>query len=104
MKRVVFHLGGYDPGAPDSAHRRFVRELRRFEATWSVRASASAPLLDSDKARWHVASSRPNWQANTDYRLLRWDDVMAAAAGRFMGSRLLRGVIAFGDFVAAGAL
>jgi len=39
-KRLVFHLGGYDPITPYIvAQRRFVREQARFERTWSAKAS-----------------------------------------------------------------
>ena len=42
-KRLVFHLGGYDPITPYVvAQRRFVRELARFEGTWSAKASIGA--------------------------------------------------------------
>src|SRR6202790_5815076 len=42
-KRLVFHLGGYDPITPYVvAQRRFVRELARFERTWSIKASMGA--------------------------------------------------------------
>jgi len=42
-KRLVFHLGGYDPITPYVvAQRRFVRELTRFERTWSAKASMGA--------------------------------------------------------------
>src|SRR5918993_886225 len=74
-KRLVLHVGGYDLQPPHVAHRRFVRELRRFEATWSVQASATEPEADADTATWRVATSGPNWRVDTLYRFVRWDDV-----------------------------
>src|SRR5438874_6635873 len=104
-KRLVFHVGGYDGGMrPDVMHRRFVRELRRFERTWSVQASASEPRLGDDQSAWQVTTTGPNWRVETDYRLLRWDDIIDADAGRPMWQRLALGVLTFLDFVAAGAL
>jgi hypothetical protein len=50
LLRLVFHIGGYDPILPpDGAYRRFLRELNRFERTWSVKASASAPAVSTDE-------------------------------------------------------
>jgi hypothetical protein len=103
-KRLVFHIGGYDFMPPDAMHRRFTRELRRFESTWSVAASAGPPAIDPDEAAWRVSSAGPNWSVETDYRLVRWDDVIAAAARQSLERRLSLGILAFADFVASGAL
>jgi hypothetical protein len=51
-----------------------------------------------------VAASGPNWRVETDYRLVRWDDVMDEAGRQPMWRRLPLGLLAFLDFVAAGAL
>ncbi|WP_414474091.1 hypothetical protein [Microvirga sp. M2] len=103
-KRLVYHLGGYDPVAPQEAYRRFVRELRRFERTWSVAAFVSEPNIEPDIASWRVVASGPNWRVETEYRLVRWDDVIAAAALRPMWRRIPLALLAFLDFVQAGAL
>src|SRR5262245_52950166 len=92
-KRLVFHLGGYDPVAPEAAHRRFVRELRRFEGTWSARARASPFEADIDEARWRIVTTGPNWRVETDYRWFRWDDVIAAGARQPMWRRLPLGLL-----------
>ena len=79
-KRLVFHLGGYDPITPYVvAQRRFVRELARFEQTWSTKASMGALEENADQAKWSVITKGPNWQVESDYRLVRWDDVIAVA-------------------------
>src|SRR5258707_8396240 len=74
-KRLVFHLGGYDPITPYVvAQRRFVRELTRFERTWSAKASMGALDENVDQAKWSVITKGPNWQVESDYRLVPWDD------------------------------
>ena len=104
-KRLVFHIGGYDVSMPpDVMHRRFVRELRRFERTWSAKACASEPKLSDDQSAWQVITTGPNWRVETDYRFVRWDDIIDSGTGRSMWRRLALGVLAFFDFVAAGAL
>lgn len=104
-RRIVYHIGGYDFTMPaEAAHRRFTRELRRFERTWSVGAAASPPALDADAAAWDVHATGRNWRVETRYRFLRWDDVIAAAGRRAMWRRVPQGLLAGADFVAGGAL
>jgi hypothetical protein len=104
-KRLVFHVGGYDPVTPHAgAQRRFVRELRRFGLTWSVKASSGVLHESADQAKWSVITNGPNWHVETDFRLVRWDDVIDQFHRQTIWLRIPRGVIAFLDFVMAGAL
>jgi hypothetical protein len=104
-RRTVYHIGGYDFTMPvDAVHRRFVRELRRFEATWSVKAVASPPTVGADEAAWNIVTAGPNWRVETDYRFVRWDDVIEADGRRPMWRRLALGLLTGVDFVAGGAL
>jgi hypothetical protein len=102
-RRLVFHLSGYEPLTPEVAHQRFARELRRFERTWSATASISGAEIDADQARWRVATRGPNWHVDTEYRLVRWDDVIAAARRRSTWRRIWFGFAALCDFIASGA-
>ena len=104
-KRLVFHVGGYDPITPHiSARRRFVRELARFERTWSVKVSTGALQENADQAKWSVITRGPNWCVESDYRLIRWDDVIETFSSRTIWRRIPLGVNAFVDFIWAGAL
>lgn len=103
-KRLVYHVGGYDPTEPGAVHRRFARELSRFRTTWSVAATLSEPVIQDDTASWRVATSGPNWHVETEYRLLRWDDVIEEAGRRPMWRRIPLALLTFVDFVASGAL
>jgi hypothetical protein len=103
-KRLVFHVGGYDFMPPNVMHRRFTRELRRFEATWSVTARAAEPVVGADEASWPVVTQGPNWRVETEYRVVRWDDVIAEAGRQPMWRRIPLGLVAFADFVTSGAL
>jgi hypothetical protein len=84
-------------------HRRFGRELRRFDTTWSVRSTVGTPAVGPDQAAWSVASDGANWRVATDYRLVRWDDVIEAAGREPMWRRIPRGLLAFADFLLSGA-
>jgi hypothetical protein len=104
-KRLVFHIGGYDPTTPDvSAQRRFVREIARFQRTWSVKAAVEGSHDTVDQMQWNVTTSGPDWLVETDYRLVRWHDVIEAFGRRSIGSRIFVGILAFLDFVLAGTL
>src|SRR6516165_4178903 len=104
-KRLVFHIGGYDPITPPaSAQQRFVREIARFQRTWSVKAIVDGLSDTADQIQWKVTTTGPNWLVETDYRLVRWNDVIEAFGRRSIGSRISVGVLVFLDFVLAGTL
>lgn len=103
-RRIAYHLGGYDLVSPEAAYQRFARELHKYKKTWSVTASVTEPVVRDDLTSWHVTTSGPNWTVETEYRLLRWDDLMEAASQRPMWQRIPLGLLAFGDFLVAGAL
>lgn len=104
-KRLVFHIGGYDPiTSPDFARQRFVREIARFQRTWSVKALVEDFRDGPDQRQWSVTTTGPNWRVQTDYHLIRWDDVIDSFRDRATGTRIALGIIAFWDFVFAGAL
>ena len=58
----------------------------------------------ADQTKWSVATTGPNWQVETDYRLVRWDDVIETLSRRTMFWRIPLGIVAFLDFVVSGAL
>lgn len=104
-RRLVFHIGGYDPiTSHASAQRRFVREIARFQRTWSVKAAVDGLHETADQIRWNVATTGPDWLVETDYRLVRWHDVIEAFGRRSTGSRISLGILSFLDFVLAGTL
>jgi hypothetical protein len=103
-KRLVFHLAGYDPTPPEAVHRRFLRELRRFDSTWTAAAHASEALISESTAGWNICTTGPNWRVETDYRLIRWDDIIADASRRAEWQRIPQAIRAFLDFLLSGAL
>lgn len=103
-RRLVFHLGGYDPiTSHASAQRRFVRELGRFETTWSVKTSIDSLQEGIDQTKSRVVTRGPNWHVETDYRVIRWDDVIENFCRQTFWRRIQLGVITFVEFIAAGA-
>ncbi len=104
VKRRVIHLVGYDPLTPEVVHARFARELRRFGPCWGAQAAAGPATVADKDARWTIEASGPDWRAETEHILLRWDDVIAAQRARPSIARWPLGALSFLDFVAGGAL
>jgi len=101
----VFHIGGYDPiSPPDDAYRRFLRELKRFERTWSVKATVGAPDISPDEMKWTITTTGPDWRVESHFHLVRWDDIIQDQSREPLWRRLPVGIFAFLDFVFAGAL
>lgn len=104
-RRLVYHISGYDfTMSVEAVHRRFLRELRRFEGTWSVTSLVTPAVISADEAAWDVETSGPNWRVDTSYRFLRWDDVIAADGRKPLWQRVLAGLVAFFDYIGGGAL
>jgi hypothetical protein len=94
-RRNVFHLPGYDPAPVAAVKRRFAREVKRFEQTWSVKTSISET---AEENAWHISSSGPNWRTETLYTFVNWDDVIRDIAHRPLWLRIPEGIWAFADF------
>lgn len=104
-RRLVYHISGYDfTMTVEAVQRRFLRELRRFEGTWSVRSSVTPPVISSDETALDVDTNGPNWHVHTSYRFFRWDDVIAADGRKPLWRRVVAGLIAFFDYIGGGAL
>lgn len=104
-RRLVYHIGGYDPiSPPGDTYRRFLRELKRFERTWSVKASVGAPDISPDEMNWTITTKGPNWRVENQFHLVRWDDIIQSRSKDPLWKKLPNGIFAFFDFVVAGAL
>ena len=103
-RRCVYHLGGFDPMTPEATHRRFEREIARFEPTWSLEAHVGPVRISGDEAIWTTTVSGPDWQVVSEHHLLRWDDVIDAARARPQWRRVPEGLFALLDFIRHGAL
>ena len=79
-KRCFVQMTGYEPVGPEHQHRRFIREMARFQKAWSVQGEVSPLTLSADEtvANWTVETSGPNWHVTTEFHWFRWDDFVAA--------------------------
>lgn len=77
-KRLVFYCHGYDPEA-DSRYRRlfvtgFAQLSRRFGVERKIGPAVADPEIPA--VRWTVTAGTPDWETETTYEVLRWDDLV----------------------------
>ncbi|MFD2032312.1 hypothetical protein ACFSKM_22135 [Ancylobacter dichloromethanicus] len=96
---------GHDPTDMDYHHGRFANQAERFGRLWSVEVAVTPRLDDGAQpyARWDVEARGPNWSTRTDYRILRWEDIIGALDSRPDPIRLWRGFGGLWDFLRGGA-
>jgi hypothetical protein len=105
-RRHVYHLAGYDPIEAGAQYRRFARQLDIFRRTWNLDATLSDPESSDGgpPVRWTVSARARNWQVETAYEVLPWDDIVRADFARPMPVRLLKAALAYLDFIATGTM
>lgn len=103
-KRSVFFLGGYEPIPPERQRERYIRELNRSGRVWSTKTEVGPLELAPERmvGTWRIAASGPNWTTDAEYNSLLWHDVVLSDFARPTWKRLLRAVVAFGDFILTG--
>src|ERR1700688_2501828 len=103
-KRCFVQLIGYEPVGVEHQHRRFIREMARFQTTWNVQGKVSLVNLSADAAvaNWTVESSGPNWRVATDYYYFHWDDFVSADMQESDWWRFPLGMAALLEFILTG--
>ncbi len=105
-KRCFVQMTGYEPVGAEHQHRRFIREMARFQTVWNVQGNVSPAVLSSDSAvvNWTVATWGPNWRVVTDYHYFRWDDIVAADMAESDWRRFPLGIAALIEFIVTGTV
>ncbi len=103
-KRSVFFLGGYEPIPPERQRERYIRELARSGRVWGAKTEVGPLEMEPERmvGTWRIAASAPNWSTNAAYHSLLWHDIVLADFARPAWRRVLRAVVAFGDFILTG--
>ena len=83
-RRHVLYMPGYDPRGVAYYYRSFRQEFARFGALHGLGTSVSRPAAPAEAAyrNWVARTTGADWQVETVYELLTWDDVVRADAGR----------------------
>ena len=105
-KRCFVQMTGYEPVGPERQHRRFIREMARFNKAWNLQGTVSPPRVSADGAvaSWTVESCGPNWRVATDFHWFRWDDFVAADGTRSDWLRFPLGIAALMEFILTGTV
>ena len=105
-KRCFVQMIGYEPVGAEHHHRRFIREMARFQKAWNVQGKVSAPKVaaDGSTASWTVETWGPNWRATTDFHWFRWDDFVADDGKRSDWLRFPLGIAALMEFILSGTV
>jgi pimeloyl-ACP methyl ester carboxylesterase len=105
-KRCFVQMTGYEPVGPEHQHRRFIREMARFQKAWNLQGKVSSPTLSADGAvaNWTVDTWGPNWRVTTDFHWFRWDDFVAADMAMSDWWRFPLGIAALMEFVLTGTV
>jgi hypothetical protein len=105
-KRCFVQMTGYEPVGPEHQHRRFIREMARFQKAWNVQSTVSPPKLTADGAvaSWAIECFGPNWRVVTDFHWFRWDDFVVADGKRSDWLRFALGIAALMEFILTGTV
>lgn len=105
-KRCFVQMIGYESVGVEHQHRRFIREMARFQKAWSVQGKVSATSLSDDGlvASWSVETWGPNWRVTTAYHYFRWDDFVAADMASPDWWRFPLGLAALLEFILSGTM
>jgi len=103
-KRCFVQMIGYEPVGVEHQHRRFTREMARFQKAWNVQGKVSPVSLSADSAvaHWTVNTFGPNWSVTTDYYYFRWDDFVSADIQERDWWRFPLGIAALLEFILTG--
>src|SRR5580704_15852902 len=105
-KRCFVQMTGYEPVGPEHQHRRFIREMARFQKAWNVQGKVTPPVLAADGAvaSWTVETFGPNWHVSTDFHWFRWDDFVTADMARSDWWRFPLGIATMMEFILTGTV
>jgi hypothetical protein len=77
-RRLVIYVQGYDPRGLPEYYRMFRREFRRTCELYGLTGKVGRIENDPERftTHWSVTTSGNDWQVETRYRFLRWDDII----------------------------
>jgi pimeloyl-ACP methyl ester carboxylesterase len=89
-KRLVFYCHGYDPEADTRYRRLFVTAFSQLARRFQVKRTIGPVVRDAaiPADRWTIVAAGRDWQTETIYEILRWDDLVKRDFGRSWFARL----------------
>ena len=89
-KRLVFYCHGYDPEADTRYRRLFVTAFSQLSRRFGVERTIGSQSHDPEipAVSWTVSAGARGWRTETNYRVLRWDDLVKRDFSRGWLSRI----------------
>ena len=105
-RRRIIHISGFEPIEPAVLTRRLSSGLKHFAPIWGATATRSDAVMSEDGRviTWDVTAHGPNWSTDTQYTILRWDDLMAPYVGQPWLRRIVAGYAALFEFARTGTI
>src|SRR3974390_2480385 len=105
-RRGVYHIAGYYPFGGALWYRYFKREAAAFGRLWNVHCDVSDSISPTQgpNPTWTIKTTAKNWQVETFYEPLLWDDIVLADAAEPAARRYSRAFRALADFLRTGTL
>jgi hypothetical protein len=77
-RRHIIYVQGYDPRGLAQYYRMFRTELRKFSRLYRLTATVGRPQTaeDGETACWTIDTSANDWQTQTRYEFLRFEDLI----------------------------
>ncbi len=102
--RAIYLIGGYEPKSADAFFNRTNREYARFGETWKLDTKISSLNVSSDGhiATVNLETRDKDWQVNTEFNFLVWNELVLKDFARALPVRLMRYLITFFDYVLSG--
>lgn len=77
-RRHIIYVQGYDPRGLAQYYRMFRTELRKSDRLSGLSSRISRPRSSTDDtmASWTIATDGGDWQTDTTYDFLRWEDLI----------------------------
>jgi Lipase (class 3) len=103
-RRHVLYIAGYDPVSPEQLYQRFERQIQIFRRTWDLQANVSPLRQTGLYPIWNVITRGPNWETETTFELLAWDDLVNSDSGGSRVVRLVRALETYLNLLITGTL
>ncbi len=103
-RRHVVYVPGYHPRGAAHYFRLFRGEFARFGALHGLKTTISRPhaLRDAAYCNWVTETVGQDWQVETTYELLRWDDVVRADARRPVWRKIATAGLVLARYLVSG--
>lgn len=77
-RRLIIYVQGYDPRGLAGYYRMFRREYRDTCALYGLSGKVGKPSNDPERfiTTWDAHTEGPDWQVDTRYMFLRWEDII----------------------------